>query len=298
MDHEFPAATIAEMHTLLTQWYSHSARDLPWRDDSVSPWGILVCEVMSQQTPVARVVPTWLTWMHRWPTPPAMARASAAEVLIAWDRLGYPRRALRLLECARILTEHHSGKLPKDRNALLALPGIGEYTADALLAFAFHAYSVVLDTNIRRVLARWHGDAFPTAHLTKAERERATIFVPKEGKDAARWNQAVMELGAIVCTATSPQCQNCPVAELCGWKLDGYPRPATTASAAPQKFAGTQREARGKIMAVLRAEPDSTFAHADLLQASGLPTERFTPALQALVHDGLARELNSGFSLP
>lgn len=298
MNHDFSPAAIAQAYSALTQWYAQHARDLPWRKNDVTPWGVLVCEVMSQQTPVARVTPVWLAWMHRWPTPAALASASVAEILIAWDRLGYPRRALRLHECAQVLSTEYGGELPDERARLLALPGIGPYTADALLAFAFHQRSVVLDTNIRRVLARWHGQALPAAHLTAAERERAAQFVPSYGQQAAQWNQAIMEFGALICTATSPQCGGCPIAELCGWKLDGYPLGASAPAPARQKFAGTQREARGKIMAVLRAHPDTALARCELLSASGLTDERFTPALRTLLNDGLARELDSGIALP
>ncbi|MDY5589600.1 MAG: A/G-specific adenine glycosylase [Arcanobacterium sp.] len=295
MNHEFPTVEdAATAYEALTQWYEHNARELPWRQGELTPWGVLVCEVMSQQTPVARVAPIWTSWIHRWPTPHAMAQASPAEVLIAWDRLGYPRRALRLLECAQEVVAHYDGHLPQERSELLSLPGIGQYTADALLAFAFHQYSVVLDTNIRRVLARWHGAALPSAHPTAADRTTAAQFVPHDGHKAALWNQAIMEFGAVVCTAVRPQCTHCPVAELCGWRARGFPQAASGTGPAPQKFIGTQREARGKIMRVLRSKLGSSFTRAQLLSASGLPEERFTPALAALIHDGLADETRSG----
>ncbi|WP_434700517.1 hypothetical protein [Trueperella pyogenes] len=142
----------------LTRWYARNARPLPWRE-TTDPWAILVCEIMSQQTPVARVEPVWRAWLKRWPSPADLAAASPAEILIAWDRMGYPRRALRLQEAAIAIAER--GTFPSTYDDLLALPGVGPYTAAAVIAFAFGGHSVVLDTNIRRVLARWHGDALP-----------------------------------------------------------------------------------------------------------------------------------------
>ena len=158
----------------LLAWYSRHARPLPWREPGTSPWAVLVCEVMSQQTPVSRVLPAWREWMERWPGPPEMAAASPAEVILAWGKLGYPRRALRLRQCAVAITEGNAGELPRERDALLALPGIGPYTADAIIAFAYHRRSTVLDTNIRRVLSRLHGAAFPP------EVARAQALVPEE----------------------------------------------------------------------------------------------------------------------
>ena len=157
-------------------WYDAHARDLPWRRPGTTPWEVLVSEVMSQQTPVARVVPAWQEWMRRWPGPAELAQAPTAAVLRVWGRLGYPRRALRLIECARSVVEQHGGVLPDDLDALLALPGVGEYTAGAVLAFAHGRRALVLDTNVRRVLARAvGGQALPAPSLNRAERERALV---------------------------------------------------------------------------------------------------------------------------
>ncbi|TKR22459.1 A/G-specific adenine glycosylase, partial [Cellulomonas hominis] len=192
-------------------WFDAHARDLPWRHPDRTPWGVLVSEVMLQQTPVVRVEPAWRAWFARWPEPADLAAASPADVLRAWDRLGYPRRALRLQECARAVVERHGGVVPSDADALLALPGIGEYTAAAVRAFAFGLRSVVLDTNVRRVLARVAaGAALPAPALTVGERRLAQAFVPADDARAARWAAASMELGALVCTARSPRCGACP----------------------------------------------------------------------------------------
>ncbi|MDE1536359.1 MULTISPECIES: HhH-GPD family protein [Actinotignum] len=280
----------------LLRWYDGAARSLPWRAPGTSPWAILVCEVMSQQTPVARVAPAWRAWLERWPTPTDLAAAAPADVLIMWDRLGYPRRALRLRECAIALVERHGGRVPRTREELLALPGIGPYTADALLAFAFQERSVVLDTNIRRVLARvYDGVALPPTHQTVRERERAAALVPTDGPGAARWNAALMELGALVCTAREPACSGCPLRAECRWLAAGKPKNA--APRTTQKFTGTQREARGKIMAVLRKRRGGC-SRADLVRGSKLPEERFAPALTSLLKDGLAQENAGRYCLP
>src|SRR5690606_7452204 len=135
-------------------WFDHAARDLPWRRPECSPWGVLVSEIMLQQTPVVRVLPAWMSWMERWPTPAHLAAASQADAVRAWDRLGYPRRAKRLWECAGEIVRRHGGEVPDDEEELLALPGIGAYTAAAVRSFAFGRRAVVLDTNVRRVIAR------------------------------------------------------------------------------------------------------------------------------------------------
>lgn len=321
----------AEAFTVLTQWYEENARPLPWRESETSPWGIIVCEVMSQQTPVARVAPIWEEWMNRWPNPASFSRISPAEVLLAWGKLGYPRRALRLLECAQTICDRHQGIVPAEREDLLALPGIGPYTADAVLAFAFHKRSTVLDTNIRRVLARWHGAALPAPHQTKTEAERAHKFVPTTGAAAARWNEAIMEFGALVCTSNKPTCSECPCIDYCQWRKSGYPADTFSATRTPQKYKGTQREARGKIMDILRnststvlsykenrddtrpesspknddhlhsrgrSAPPISVTKKELFASSGLGLERFTPAFEALIADGLIEQNGENISLP
>jgi len=234
-------------------WFDVHARDLPWRAADRTAWGVLVSEVMLQQTPVVRVEPAWRAWMDRWPAPGDLARAGTADVLRAWDRLGYPRRALRLQDCARAVVDRHDGVVPATEAELLALPGVGAYTAAAVLAFAHGRRSVVLDTNVRRVLARVAaGVALPAPSQTVAEVRLAESFVPDDGVLAARWAAASMELGALVCTARAPRCAQCPVADLCAWRSAGLPPDAHAARRRTQAWAGTDRQVRGRVMALLR----------------------------------------------
>lgn len=266
-------------------WYAGAARDLPWRAADRTPWGVLVSEVMLQQTPVARVLPVWREWLERWPTPAALAAAGVADVLRAWGTLGYPRRALRLHACARAVVERHGGELPADRDALRALPGVGDYTAAAVLAFAFGRRAAVLDTNVRRVLARAvAGEALPPAHPTVAERRCAESVLPDDDARAAAWSSAVMELGALVCTARAPRCGACPIAAACAWRRAGAPPPA--AARRSQPWAGTDRQARGRIMAALRAA-DGPVADAALAAAWPHDADQRRRALAGLVADGL-----------
>lgn len=282
------------LYPALVAWFDANGRDLPWRHTN-EPWAILVCEVMSQQTPIARVLPAWNAWMKRWPTPQALAAAAPADVLVAWDRLGYPRRALRLQECAQVVTERYDGVVPSERERLLALPGVGPYTADAVLAFAFTKRSVVLDTNIRRVLARWHGEALPAPSQSKAEVERADRFVPAQPERAAKWNMAIMELGALVCTARSPQCASCPMLAACGWYQAGQPEDPHAAKRSTQAWHGTNRQARGAIMGLLRAHHSIDRA---ALSTLDLEPSRIETALAGLISDGLVVESESRLSLP
>jgi A/G-specific adenine glycosylase len=246
---------------------------------------VLVSEVMLQQTPVARVVPAWRSWMARWPNPADLAGESAGEAVRQWDRLGYPRRALNLHAASLAIVERHDGRVPDREADLRALPGVGEYTAAAVLAFAFGRRSVVLDTNVRRVLARLvDGQQHPGPSLTAAERARAATLVPDGDAAAARWSAAVMELGALVCTASSPRCGSCPVEDQCAWVRAG--RPAYDGpQRRVQRFAGTDRQARGRIMAVLRESEGSVDRPAiEATWDDALQRER---ALDGLVSDGL-----------
>jgi A/G-specific adenine glycosylase len=298
-------------------WYARNARDLPWRAPGATPWAVLVSEIMLQQTPVARVLPEYLSWMARWPTPAALAASPAGEAIRQWGRLGYPRRALRLHETATILTARHGGTVPADVDALRALPGIGSYTAAAVASFAFGQRHAVLDTNVRRVLARLvagqPGVGTAASAASVAERRLAESLLPAEPVVAARWSVAVMELGALVCTAAGPQCGGCPVAADCAWLAAGRPTlptgtggPAGTAGAAgaagaarrgTQKYEGTDRQCRGRVLAVLRAADDPVRrADFDRVWAGGAQLDR---ALDGLVADGLVDPLPDGrFALP
>lgn len=281
-------------------WFATARRDLPWRDPECSPWGVLVSEVMLQQTPVVRVEPAWRTWMTRWPTPADLAAASTADVLRAWDRLGYPRRALRLQDCARALVEHHDGQVPEDEVALRALPGVGEYTAAAVRAFAFGRRSVVVDTNVRRVLARTiAGTALPAPSPTAAERLVAAAIVPGSDDNAAAWAAASMELGALVCTARSPRCDACPVTDLCDWRLAGYPEDELAHRRRAQAWHGTDRQCRGRIMAALRADDgELTRGALDAAVGAGPQDPQVTRCVAGLIEDGLVEEGAGGYRLP
>ncbi len=277
------------MHEKALAWFDEHARDLPWRSAQTTPWGVLVSEVMLQQTPVARVAPVYETWMTRWPTPDDLADDSVAEAIRAWGRLGYPRRAVRLHAAATQIATRHDGVVPSTPEELRALPGVGEYTAAAVAAFAFDARVAVLDTNVRRVLARLRGDAQPTAHLTNVERALAAGLLPADPPVAARWSVAVMEVGALVCTSSSPRCHDCPLAAECSWLAAG--RPAADAPRRPQPFTGTDRQVRGRLMAVLR-ESDAPVdpPTLDAVGADAPPRVDGTQrrrALASLVADGL-----------
>ena len=273
------------LHAPLLAWYDTHRRDLPWRRPGTTAWGVLVSEVMLQQTPVRRVEPAYEAWLDRWPSPTALADDSAGEAVRMWDRLGYPRRALRLHAAATAIRDSHAGDVPSAYDDLLALPGIGDYTAAAVAAFAFGRRVPVLDTNVRRVLARAvGGEAGPAVALSRAERDRAEHVLPDDEPTAARWSVAVMELGAVVCSARAPRCAACPVGDRCAWLAAGSPV-ATVPSRRPQAFAGTDRQVRGRLMAVLRAAPDPVGRSE--LDAVWDDAEQRERALAALVADGL-----------
>lgn len=267
-------------------WFEHHRRDLPWRRPEVSPWGILVSEVMLQQTPVARVEPAYAAWMARWPTPGALAAEPPATAIRMWGRLGYPRRALRLHQAATVIESRYAGRVPAQDGDLRALPGVGEYTASAVRAFAFRQRVAVLDTNVRRVLARAEtGVAAPPAALTRRERDLAMSLLPADPETAATWSAAVMEIGALVCTARGPRCADCPLAGRCRWRATGKPG-ELAATTRPQPYEGTDRQCRGRLLAALRAAPEP-LPTAQVLAAwpAGDQRER---ALASLIADGLA----------
>jgi len=279
------------LHAPVLEWYAGNARDLPWRAPGTTAWGVLVSEVMLQQTPVARVEPVYQSWLERWPTPAALAREPAGEAVRAWGRLGYPRRALRLHALATEVVARHDGRLPTSYAGLRALPGVGDYTAAAVASFAHGARHAVLDTNVRRVLARAVGGSErPAPSVTAAERARAEGLLPDEPAVAARWAVAVMELGALVCTARSPRCGGCPVAARCAWRLAGAPAYEGPVRRV-QQFAGTDRQVRGLLMAVLRdRDPgDDPVGAAELAAVWPDDTQR-DRALATLLADGLLIE--------
>ncbi|MGH8889619.1 MAG: A/G-specific adenine glycosylase [Acidothermaceae bacterium] len=281
----------------VTSWYGRAARDLPWRRPSAGPWAVLVSEIMLQQTPVARVLPAYERWLAKWPTASDLARDSPGEAVRAWDRLGYPRRALRLHAAAVAIVDRHGGRVPSSFLELRALPGIGDYTAAAVATFAFGQRHAVLDTNVRRVLARVVGGfALPaSASVTVAERARAVSLLPDDEKLAARFSVALMELGALVCRAQAPQCAECPIVSMCAWHSAGAP--SNVVAGRSQGYEGTDRQVRGRLLAVLRsargpvpgARLDSVWPDAD----------QRSRALDALVTDGLVQRVGSSeYCLP
>ena len=294
---DWPAAEASLLHRRLLDWYERHARDLPWRRPGTSAYAVLVSEVMLQQTPVARVLPAYTTWLLRWPTIAALAAASSGDAVRAWGRLGYPRRALRLHQTARVLTAEHGGELPADVDVLRSLPGIGDYTAAAVATFAYRQRHAVLDTNVRRVLSRLvAGEALPLSSVRRGERAVAEALLPTEADTAATWSVAVMELGALVCTASAPRCLQCPVADLCRWKQFGFP-----AYAGPprpkQAWQGTDRQRRGQLLAALR-DATTPLTAADLAQVPA-PEEQRQRALAGLLADGLVEARPDGrFALP
>lgn len=287
------------IHTALLPWFRSNARPLAWRNPDTSAWGILLSEVMSQQTPVARVEPIWCEWMQLWPTPRALADAPTDAVLRAWGRLGYPRRALRLKECAQALVDKHDGEVPADVEELLALPGIGDYTARAVAAFHFGQRVPVVDTNVRRVYRRAVDGHFLAGTASRRELAEVAAILPAE--DAPEFSAALMELGALVCTAAAPACGDCPLQAQCRWQQLGCPAPTEEDLAAAkkrvQKFTGTDRQVRGLIMAVLReADAPVPKSAVDIVWPDAAQRSR---ALFSLLDDGLAEQDAAGyFHLP
>ena len=263
------------------------------RAADVSDWGTLVFEIMSQQTPIARVQPIWLQWMERWPTPADVTAASSADIIVAWANLGYPSRALRLKACAAAIVEKHGGEVPLSLKDLTLLPGVGTYTASALLAFRHGIRVPVLDTNVRRVLVRFlDGREFPP-HTTpsKAETKRADDLLPEDGHRAAEVSLALMEFGALVCTQLSPSCDECPIHDNCAWALAGFPKDEKRPT--PQPYAGTDRQARGRIMKALRTahfEGTDGLTKRKVLDAARIDGgDRYQPTrvYRALLKDGM-----------
>lgn len=282
-----PRAVGPLVHDVL-RWYVANARDLPWRRPDATPWAILVSEIMLQQTPVVRVLPAYERWLRRWPTPAHLAAAEPGEAVRAWDRLGYPRRALRLHAAARAMVTEHEGRVPDRYDALLTLPGIGDYTAAAVASFAYHRRHVVLDTNVRRVLSRLlAGEARPAPAPTAAERRRAEQLLPADGTTAARWNVGAMELGALVCTSRVPGCDRCPVRRRCAWRASGFPDDGTRRRR--QRYDGTDRQARGRLLRVLREATGPLPG--DALASVWDDAVQRARALDGLVADGLVEPL-------
>ncbi len=285
-------AMASELSSTVRSWWPDVARDLPWRV-SRDPWEVLVSEVMAQQTQVERVIPKWIAFLERFPTVQAAAVASAGDLIQMWDGLGYNRRALLLHRCAGEVVQRHGGAFPDDLDALLALPGIGPYTARAVLAFAFEHDVAVVDTNVGRVLARVVG----TSLTAKDVQATADALVP----DGAgwEWNQALLDFGATVCAKRTPRCAECPVQPMCSWAGEGTdPAIGSAAVSAPQsRFAGSDRQGRGRLIAALRNGP---LSHEDALVALGFGADvaRAERVLAALVRDEMVVSLADRIALP
>jgi A/G-specific adenine glycosylase len=272
-------------------WYAANARQLPWRQPDATPWSILVSEFMLQQTPVSRVLPAHATWLVRWPTPAALAAASAADAVRQWDRLGYPRRAVRLHASATVITDQHRGHVPASAAELRTLPGVGDYTAAAVASFAFGERNVVLDTNVRRVLSRLVvGEGGAGSAPSVAERRLAESLLPADGRLAARWSVALMELGALICTTSRPRCGDCPVAGNCAWVARG--RPQVSRSRVKPAYSGSDRQCRGRLLKMLR-DAAGPVPEDKLTAAWSDPAQR-TRALAALMRDGLVTRRGDG----
>jgi len=282
----------------VNDWFEHNRRELPWRADGYPAWGILVSEIMLQQTPVVRVIPRLEQWLARWPTPADLAASSPGDAVRAWERLGYPRRALNLHSAAVAITQQHGGVVPSAVEELLALPGIGQYTARAVAVFAYGKRHPVVDTNVRRVLARaidGQGDAGPASNTRDLAAMAAQLPVGDE--DARVFNAAAMELGAIICTARAPRCEVCPIAAQCAWRSAGYPAYQGTRRAVQKKYEGSDRQVRGLILAALRDR--SGAIPGTMIDDLWPDAQQRGRALDGLLSDGLVvGSPDDGYSLP
>ena len=290
-------APASRLHAPVLAWYDEHARELPWRSATAGPWSVMVSEFMLQQTPVARVLPIHQQWLERWPTPADLAAERSGEAVRAWGRLGYPRRALRLHAAATAIVERHDGEVPSSYEDLIALPGVGDYTASAIAVFAHGRRHAVLDTNVRRVLARVaSAREFPGPSVTRAERSLAESLLPADDPTAATWSVALMELGALVCTAAAPRCDVCPVNDRCAWRTAGHP-----AYDGPprrgQAWAGTDRQCRGRLLAVARDSEGPV--HRSRLDATWPEEAQRIRCLATLIEDGLLSQVSPDtYALP
>ena len=295
-DRQIPVRTASRLVNRVLDWYAGHARDLPWRRPEATPWAIMVSEFMLQQTPVDRVGGPWQAWLDRWPTPASLAAAAPGDAVRAWGRLGYPRRALRLHQAAQMIIKDFNGQVPEDRESLLRLPGVGSYTAAAIRSFAYGRREIVLDTNVRRVIARIGlGVALPGATPTARERTLAERLAPHDSRRAARWASASMELGALLCRARNPQCDLCPVQDLCAWRRAGnsaWDGPSPRG----QTYVGTDRQCRGALLALLRSQDDPV--EDQQLETTWQDVAQRKRALTSLVQDGLVVPVGTGWSLP
>ena len=272
----------------ILDWFEKNKRDLPWRN--TSPWGVMISEFMLQQTPVKRVLPKWHEWIDRWPTPADLAASKKSEAIHAWGRLGYPRRAIRLHESAGVIADKFENQVPRSIEDLRTLPGVGEYTAAAIASFAYGESALVMDINIRRFFARSiDGIESPTSSPSQVERRLRAELIPRDG---ALWAAATMELGALVCTARTPLCDQCPVMKICAWRAAGYPKSEIAKKS--QAWAGTDRQCRGLIVQYLRDHKSATKSALLKLWSDTDQSER---ALKSLIADHLVEATGNKFKL-
>lgn len=284
-----PFASVVDMVMIqIVDWFQDNRRDLPWREPAAGPWGVLVSEIMLQQTPVARVLPVYGYWLARWPSPSHLAKESLAEVLAAWNRMGYPRRAQRLRETAIALVRDHGGQVPQELEALLALPGVGDYTARAIRCFAFGLVEPVVDTNVRRVVARsveGQGEAGPPRTLRDRDRVAALLDLLEGDSNKTAAAAGLMELGALICQARVPRCGECPIASLCQWRMRGFPAYDGPRAAKQPRFEGSDRQARGIFLREMRSSDIPISGN--FLLAKWHDPHQAQRALGSLLTDGL-----------
>ena len=287
---------MSEIAAPLIAWYRANARDLPWRRPGFGAWGVLVSEFMLQQTPVNRVIPRLESWLERWPTPAALAADAPASAVREWANLGYPRRALWLHRAAAEIRDRHAGVVPREVDALLALTGIGDYTARAVAVFAYGDRHPVVDTNTRRVLARALGGSSQPGPPAKSDLAAMAAVLPEDEADAAAFNAATMELGAVVCTARAPRCEACPIADRCAWLAAG--RPDTGDDRRRQaKYEGSDRLVRGIVLRALREAPEHRML-ADAVAADWVDRGQRDRAIDSLMSDGLIEADGEALLLP
>ena len=285
-----------DLATPLIAWYREAARVLPWRAPGFGAWGVLVSEFMLQQTPVNRVIPLLEAWLARWPTPAALAAAPPSAAVTQWASLGYPRRALWLHRAAVEIRDRHDGVVPRDVDALLALTGIGDYTARAVAAFAYGDRHPVVDTNTRRVIARAVAGRSQPGPPSKKDLAAMEALLPEKQQDAATMNAAMMELGAVVCTARAARCDACPIAHVCAWRAAGYPDTGDLRRK-QATYEGSDRQARGAVLQALRAAPAHEMPSDDVI-AQWPDAPQRDRAIHSLMADGLIESVDGMLRLP
>ncbi len=280
----------------LIDWYRDAARDLPWRREGFGAWGTLVSEFMLQQTPVNRVIPHLEAWLDRWPTPRDLAASPPGDAVTQWANLGYPRRALWLHRAAVEIRDRHDGVVPRQVDQLLALTGIGDYTARAVAVFAYGDHHPVVDTNTRRVIARAIDGQAQPGPPSRRDLAAMDALLPADAATAATVNAAAMELGALVCTARSPHCTECPLREICAWRRAGYPDTGDTRRR-QARYEGSDRQARGAVLKQLREASGHSVAIENVAAhwPDALQRDR---AIDSLVADGLAEAVDGELRLP